>query len=180
MSHHNHCNSFIESHWSLHFPLWASLGSTWAAQTWGSPIAQPLFCRAFLGWDRATLRVHPGELGCLSSPGTPDAPSPAPRHSSAPLSEHRDGIRALFSLWGLTPPFPALQPVPLGPALKGRSGQQHLLVLVEFSCTFHFEYDLQERFAQSYFTRPTVPFQLGQEINKGARAGHLQGLWIIY
>lgn len=63
MSHHNHCNFFIESHWSLHFPLWVSLemarkhlDCTNTGPTYYSSLVLQSF--SGVGQLRMTLRVH--------------------------------------------------------------------------------------------------------------------------
>lgn len=84
--------------------------------------------------------------------GALEALCPAPRHNTryGRSSAHTLGPEAPIS-------STAAQACPK-PALRGTLEKIHLLVLVEFSCTFHFEYDLVERFAQHYLTRPTVLF----------------------
>lgn len=84
--------------------------------------------------------------------GALGAPCPAPRHNT------RYGRSSAHSLGPEVPiPTTAAQ-VCLKPALRETLENIHLLVLVEFSCTFHFENDLVEKFAQHYLTQPTVLF----------------------
>lgn len=88
---------------------------------------------------------------CFSFLGTLEAPLQGTRLILC-QSTARYGISSVQSLGSEVPiPSTAAQ-VHLKPALKVTLGKYHLLVLVEFSCTFHFEYDLGERFAQHYLT----------------------------
>lgn len=67
-------------------------------------------------------------------------------------STARYGIRSVQSLGSEAPTASTAARVHLKPVLKVTLEKYHLLVLVEFSCTFHFEYDLGEKFAQHYLT----------------------------
>lgn len=65
-------------------------------------------------------------------------------------------------------------------ALKVMLENSHLLVLVEFSCTLHFEYDLGEDL------QSVTEHDLSSPLNSVKTqqwsqhpGGHLEGLWII-
>lgn len=86
----------------------------------------------------------------FSSLGTLRAPSPAPRHIF--VRAQLGALALLFRLWGPKLPFLTLQHSFILSCLKAMLEKCHLLVLVEISCTFHFEYNLGERFAEHYLT----------------------------
>lgn len=90
------------------------------------------------------------QAASFSSLGTLRAPSPAPRHIF--VRAQLGALALLFRLWGPKLPFLTLQHSFILSCLKAMLEKCHLLVLVEISCTFHFEYNLGERFAEHYLT----------------------------
>lgn len=100
-----------------------------------------------LGQLRVTLRAHPGELGCLSSP---EAPSPAP------FSE----------LLGPDPPIPSQLP---WTSFEGSSGHSTYLYLLNSAAHFTLNMTWRRDFEQSYFTQLIVSFKFCQEINRETR-----------
>jgi len=88
-------------------------------------------------------------------------------------------LALLFRLWGPKLPFLTLQHSFILSCLKAMLEKCHLLVLVEISCTFHFEYNLGERFCRALLD---MTHSLALNLIKihitgePASSGHLEGL----
>mgnify|MGYP001857086859 CR=1 FL=1 len=175
MSHHNHCYSFIESHWSFHLLLRVSLemvrkylGCTNTSHLLLNVYPTGLCCGRACSeghwefiWLAASTTSTEMLLVCTEASSIfqlPRYPQSSQSCSKAHLcqSTQLGALALLFRLWGPKLPFLTLQHSFILSCLKAMLEKCHLLVLVEISCTFHFEYNLGERFAEHYLTWPIV------------------------